>query len=118
VAVLTAAESRAGTTITTLLGRHYPAGASDPVGLLGSDQQPDLAPQPGLAQLETLAATVGSAGLPVLISVTGSRRELPPGLDLTAFRIVQEALTNTLKHAPGARRRFMSTSATGSWASR
>ena len=72
------------------------------VGLLGSDQEPDLAPQPGLAQLETLAATVGSAGLPVRVRITGSRRELPPGLDLTAYRIVQEALTNTLKHAPGA----------------
>ena len=72
------------------------------VGLLGSDQQPDLAPQPGLAQLETLAATVGSAGLSVRVRITGSRRDLPPGLDLTAFRIVQEALTNTLKHAPGA----------------
>jgi signal transduction histidine kinase len=72
------------------------------VGLLGSDQEPDLAPQPGLAQLETLAATVGSAGLSVRVRITGSRRELPPGLDLTAYRIVQEALTNTLKHAPGA----------------
>ena len=72
------------------------------VGLLGSDQEPDLAPQPGLAQLETLAATVGSAGLTVRVRITGSRRELPPGLDLTAYRIVQEALTNTLKHAPGA----------------
>ena len=72
------------------------------VGLLGSDQESDLAPQPGLAQLENLAATVSSAGLPVQVRVTGSRRELSPGLDLTAYRIIQEALTNTLKHAPGA----------------
>lgn len=72
------------------------------VGLLGSDRDAELAPQPGLAQLEKLAATVGSAGLPVHLRITGSRRELPPGLDLTAYRIIQEALTNTLKHAPGA----------------
>lgn len=72
------------------------------VGLLGSQEESDLAPQPGLAQLEKLAATVSSAGLPVQLRITGSRRELPPGLDLTAYRIIQEALTNTLKHAPGA----------------
>jgi signal transduction histidine kinase len=73
------------------------------VGLLGPDQEAsDLAPQPGLDQLETLAATVRSAGLPVQVYVSGSRREVPPGLDLTAYRIIQEALTNTLKHAPGA----------------
>lgn len=72
------------------------------VGLLGSHEESDLAPQPGLAQLEKLAATVSSAGLPVQLRITGSRRELPPGLDLTAYRIIQEALTNTLKHAPGA----------------
>jgi signal transduction histidine kinase len=72
------------------------------VGLLGSEEESDLASQPGLAQLEKLAATVSSAGLPVQLRMTGSRRELPPGLDLTAYRIIQEALTNTLKHAPGA----------------
>jgi signal transduction histidine kinase len=72
------------------------------LGLLGRDQEANLAPQPGLAQLETLAATVRSAGLPVQLHMTGSRRDLSPGLDLTAYRIIQEALTNTLKHAPGA----------------
>ncbi len=72
------------------------------LGLLGRDREANLAPQPGLAQLETLAATVRSAGVPVQLRVTGSRRDLSPGLDLTAYRIIQEALTNTLKHAPGA----------------
>ncbi len=72
------------------------------VGLLGRDEEASLAPQPGLDQLEALAATVRSAGIPVQLHVTGSPRELPPGLDLTAYRIIQEALTNTLKHAPGA----------------
>jgi len=72
------------------------------VGLLGDEQGSELAPRPGLAQLEQLARTVGSAGLPVALQITGPRRALPPGLDLTIYRIVQEALTNSLKHAPGA----------------
>lgn len=72
------------------------------LGLLGRDQEANLAPQPGLAQLDTLAASVSSAGIPVQLHMTGSRRDLSPGLDLTAYRIIQEALTNTLKHAPGA----------------
>ncbi len=72
------------------------------LGLLGRDREANRAPQPGLAHLETLAATVRSAGIPVQLHMTGSRRDLSPGLDLTAYRIIQEALTNTLKHAPGA----------------
>jgi signal transduction histidine kinase len=73
------------------------------VGLLGNDQEvTDLEPQPGLGQLEKLAASVRAAGVAVDVSVNGSPRQLPLGLDLTAYRIVQEALTNTLKHAPGA----------------
>jgi signal transduction histidine kinase len=54
---------------------------------------------PGLGQLETLCAQVREAGLPVTLLVEGPARSLPPSLDLTAYRIVQEALTNTLKHA-------------------
>ena len=73
------------------------------VGLLGRDEEASsLAPQPGLDQLEALVATVRAAGTPVQLHITGSRRELSPGLDLAAYRIVQEALTNTVKHAPGA----------------
>jgi DNA-binding NarL/FixJ family response regulator len=58
-----------------------------------------LAPQPTLADLPTLMTQVGEAGLPVEFTVDGERRELPVGIELSAYRIVQEALTNALKHA-------------------
>ncbi len=70
------------------------------VGLLreGDDELP-LAPQPGLNGLNRLTAQVTEAGLPVTVRVEGEPFELPTGIDLSAFRIVQEALTNALKHA-------------------
>lgn len=58
-----------------------------------------LAPAPGLADLGRLAARIGNAGVRVRVDVQGERAELPPGIDLAAFRIVQEALTNVVKHA-------------------
>jgi signal transduction histidine kinase len=64
---------------------------------------PDLAPQPGLAGLDALAAHVRDAGLPVTVRVEGEPRPLSTTADLQAYRIVQEALTNTLKHAGPAR---------------
>jgi signal transduction histidine kinase len=56
-------------------------------------------PQPGIDYLDDLARQVREAGLPVEVSVVGTPRELPEGVALCAYRIVQEALTNTLKHA-------------------
>jgi signal transduction histidine kinase len=73
------------------------------VGVLrGADSAPDLAPPPSLAQLGRLAEQCRRAGLEVEIEVTGDPASLPPGLDLTVYRLVQEALTNTLKHAGAA----------------
>jgi signal transduction histidine kinase len=73
------------------------------LGLLTeADAEPALAPQPGLDQLDRLVERVGQAGLPVDVKINGVPRQLPPGLDLTAYRILQEALTNALKHASGA----------------
>ncbi len=77
------------------------------VGLLREGDAPALAPQPGIAQLDTLLDHVREAGLPVDLVVEGRPRPLPPGVDLSAYRIVQEALTNALKHAGPARARVV-----------
>ncbi|MFC5904260.1 sensor histidine kinase [Streptomyces zhihengii] len=71
-------------------------------GPAAADPAAELAPQPGLDQLEALVGRVRDAGLPVGLTVTGRPRPLPPGLELAAYRVVQEALTNTVKHASGA----------------
>ncbi len=69
----------------------------------GADTPTDgLEPQPGLGQLDALAERVRAAGTPVDLTVSLPAGPLPPGVELTAYRVVQEALTNTIKHAAGA----------------
>jgi len=73
------------------------------LGLLRTDEERDLAPLPGLDALDALVEQLGDAGLKVRLTVEGTRRALPAGVDVNAYRIVQESLTNTVKHAgPGA----------------
>ncbi|MFB9236380.1 sensor histidine kinase [Plantactinospora siamensis] len=68
--------------------------------VLRTEAEPaELAPQPGLAGIEALVEQLREAGLPVTLEVAGTPRPLDPGMALTIFRIVQEALTNVLKHA-------------------
>jgi signal transduction histidine kinase len=70
------------------------------LGMLRSDDGAGgLSPQPGLADLDRLARGVREAGLAVTVRIEGEPRALPLALALSAFRIVQEALTNALKHA-------------------
>jgi signal transduction histidine kinase len=75
------------------------------LGVLRQDSEPrgDLAPVPGLADLDSLLAEVAKAGLAVKLRVEGTSSQLPAGVDLSAYRIVQEALTNVVKHAGPAR---------------
>ncbi len=66
------------------------------------DDGPELAPPASVAHLDGLVRRMNEAGLSVRLRIEGSEAPLPPGLDSTAYRIVQEALTNTLKHAGAA----------------
>jgi signal transduction histidine kinase len=69
------------------------------LGVLRADGDAGYVPAPGLTDIDALVADLDSAGLPVTVHVEGEPHDVPPGVDLTAYRIVQEALTNVLKHA-------------------
>ncbi|WP_250573963.1 sensor histidine kinase [Nonomuraea sediminis] len=70
--------------------------------LSAGEPDPLLHPAPGIAQLSPLADRMRAAGLPTRLSVTGDPTAIPAAAQLTIYRLAQEALTNTLKHAPGA----------------
>jgi signal transduction histidine kinase len=73
------------------------------LGVLREDEGAQYAPVPGLADLDRLVREVTAAGVDIDVQAEGDRSELPPGVDFTAYRIMQEALTNVLKHAGPAR---------------
>lgn len=87
------------------VGREALAEMRRMVGVLRTDgDRGDLEPPPGLDQLDRLVEKFRSAGLPVTVVVNGIAQTLAPGLDLTAYRLVQEGLTNTLRHADAPQR--------------
>jgi signal transduction histidine kinase len=104
------------TELRNLLGLLCPAADGRESAVAASGPQPDgglatapgprsrggsaaLRPQPGLGELDSLVGRVSAAGLPVELRVSGQPRPLSPGADLAAFRVVQEGLTNVLRHA-------------------
>jgi signal transduction histidine kinase len=91
---------QAMTELRRLLGVLRDAEATNPKGF--SLERSPLTPVPSLSRLGDVLAQVRSAGLPVEFRASGPAPALSPGIDLTAFRIVQEALTNSMRHAPGS----------------
>lgn len=73
------------------------------LGMLRETEGAPLVPQPGLDRIDELILQVRDAGLPVTLEISGERVALAPGLDLSAYRVVQEGLTNALKHAGAAK---------------
>ncbi|MFF7333533.1 histidine kinase [Streptomyces sp. NPDC008150] len=85
-----------------LAGPGAGTGARPDTAAGGGTPADGLEPQPGVGQLDALVERVRAAGTPVALTVTLPPLPLPPGVELTVYRVVQEALTNTIKHAAGA----------------
>jgi signal transduction histidine kinase len=101
-----AAESRDAFDVIEHTGEQALAEMRRLLGMLRQDdEQLALAPQPSVSRIHELVRTLERSGLPVELRVEGDPVELPPGVDVSAYRIVQEALTNALKHAGPARAR-------------
>jgi signal transduction histidine kinase len=104
-AAVSTSPARAAEVMTTVsaTGREALSDTRRLLGVLRADQAgARMHPQPGIARLDALLEHVRAAGLPATITITGRHRELSPALQLTVYRLIQEALTNTLKHAgPG-----------------
>ncbi|MFG1924866.1 sensor histidine kinase [Cryptosporangium sp. NPDC048952] len=98
--VLESDPARAAVALETIgrTGREATAEMRRLLGVLRSPQSASRAPQPDLGQLETLVSQVRESGLPVTLHVTGDLASVPAGAGLSAYRIVQEALTNSVKH--------------------
>ena len=86
-------------TCRALPGRRWPRPGDCSACCEPTPGQDPRQPQPGLADLDDLLARVRAAGLPVRYERTGTAADLPTGVQLAVFRLVQEALTNTMKHA-------------------
>ncbi len=99
-------ETRAALVAIERVGRESLGEMRRLLGLLrepDADEAADIAPQAGIAGIADFVESITKAGLPVDLRVSGIERPLPPGLDLAAYRIVQESLTNALRHAGPAR---------------
>lgn len=106
--VLEAAPDRAETALGSVeqAGREALAEMRRLLGILDAGDRHELAPQPGLDDLPELVARTEAAGVPASILIEGEPVPVPPGVSLCAYRVIQEALTNTIRHAGPARARI------------